>query len=257
MNLLQRSAWIVRLGVLSVLFVATGGCQKETTQETFGPCFLGYKDFALGSEVPTQACADLIDACQSATDEFTLIYTSNQGNLMDILGGGTFPNANFVNINNEAYYPFNEQSYLFNYPKTEVFGNEVCIHSSGALNAICLRAPQPILAKPLNTVNNPVLDASQPQFIRWVRDTLNPVGQIFIQLTFYPDASLSKPSTHIKMYLVNDRDEAFDILSQCPPGSKAIRVSLTRVNGMSISVGSRKVFLNYRSDDIHFYEISE
>jgi hypothetical protein len=231
-------------------------CQKNTRVDNPSGCFIGHQPYFEGSAEPTEVSTDLLHACQSSNHEFSLIFTSNFGETVGVKGGGIVKNSNFVEINSQKFYPFSGQSYLFNLLDSSLFGNVVCFKPSNSLTQKCLRAPQPIQAKPLAYANNDGLDASKPQLIRWKRDTLNPAGQIFIQRTYYTDATSTKAITHIRMNLVNDSDEAFDILSQLPSGSKAIQVKLTRMNGMPVNLGSQTVFLNYRSHDSHFYEIA-
>jgi hypothetical protein len=237
--------------------VGVGACQKPTTDANDWACFSGHEPFFEGSAELTDVSAGIIQACQSSTQDFSLIYTSNFGEYLGAQGGGILGYTNYVEINNQRYFPYAGQSYLFDLPDSSIFGNTVCFQASNSLTQTCLRAPQPIQAEPLSYVDYYGLDPSKPHYMRWKRDTLNPAGQIFIELTYYDDATLAKTRTHLRKYVVNDRDEAFDILSQLPQGSKAIRVSLTRVNGTSITVGSQQVFLNYKSMDIHFYEISD
>lgn len=246
--------------ILSIIaiFISLSSCTKkeveDSNQSTFNP-LASLSMMASGYDL-TPASQDIADDMLVAERELAIIHTSNFGETVDVIAGGTVSGGPTLYINNLEINPYTGQSYLVNDVPISFFNQTVDLKDASQNTILSLQVPKIIQAEKLGSPNSIIIDINDETILKWTHDDTNPTGQVAIKIDYYENTSLNGAPLDSKLFIVDDNAEEFDLSTDFITASKAIKVNLVRGNAKNFSdANGSKVFFNARSTDHHYYII--
>lgn len=242
-----------KISIIALSTIVAIACSKENIEQVNTEFSHQLAQFAIAASNYnlTPQSEAIADDMTTADLEFSVIHTSNYGETVAIKAGGVVPNESSVTLNGLTLTPYSNRSYLNHDMPINWFNGTVTLSDPSSNVLASIHAPKIIQA---NFLGSKILDASVPQELTWVYDDSNPTGQVAVYIRYYDSEIGQTPPFTSKLYIVNDKDEAFDLTSNLPAGTVKINVSLTRGNAVNFVNGStEEVFFNVRSSDHHEY----
>jgi hypothetical protein len=241
------------ISILTGLALLSLACSKETIENVNNDFSQQLNKLAIAAsnyQLSPQSQA-IADDMTEADLEFCVIHTSNYGETVAIKAGGVVPNESSVKINGLSLTPYSNRSYLNNDMPITWYNGTVTLTDPSSNILASIHAPKVIQA---SFLGSKVLDVSKPQIMTWQYDDTNPSGQVAVYIRYYKTEVGNTPPFTSKLYIVNDIEEEFDILTDLPDEVKKLNISITRGNAVNFTNGStEKVFFNVRSTDHHEY----
>lgn len=254
-----------RFLLFAALSFSLVSCSKEDRENKSSS---GFEDIVLKASTYTLNSEGLaiLDEMQEASRNFAVLQTANYGEFVNIKVNGTYVTHGGISINSNTYLPnLGSSSYLIydSSPPTSMvsyFGNNIVIKDNSTSETCEFYSPAAIAGKILTQGQNMELDANQPNILSWNKDDNNPTGKVAIYYKLYTgDMANSNTGPYLQDYVLLDDNGSYDISNLLDSKTGSIMFILVRGNGRNLTssnISSDVVFFNVRSEDHHYYLVS-